>query len=111
MKAADAARKSEKVRREQEAERRQLEYEESQRRDRRVKRQVPGLVKKAQAAIRKAVRAGNRSVTLDFGDANYCVSEALQKDGYRTNIGTERTNMGDSAAPCMIDVSYMIVKW
>lgn len=73
-----------------------------------VEAALPGQLKRARARITKAVKAGECSVTMGYVHG---VAEALRTDGYRVHDYSGTTNMGDSAAPCMVDYHDMEVSW
>ncbi len=79
--------------------------------------QVPEMLKELRLEIKDAADRGETSIEESYDSAVYVAALAieLQKEGYmcKSQYRSGTSNMGDSAAPCLVDwESYdMTVSW
>jgi len=78
---------------------------------------MPRRLREIKAAIRKAAGGGDNNTTCSFqaSGIDFQIETRLQQEGYTTKVTFENgvANMGDSAAPCMVEYNNVLfeISW
>jgi hypothetical protein len=76
------------------------------------------FVEEIRPKIKEAADRGNKAVHISYDKENdhsstrmSIVREHAEKEGFTCSFDSERSNMGDSAAPCMVTSYWLEIRW
>lgn len=108
MNAQEARDASEAVRQQEKEARRVAEEQREKDQDAAERQNHDASLFIARKTIAKAVDEGKREA---FVNPNRYLAKTLRAEGYQIKFESGRSDMGDSAAPCMVDWTSLRISW